>query len=110
MVDNETDTQQFIIPVLLPLILAVYVGMYSVIEEPHGTVSVVFSYIPLTSPVVMLMRVPFGVAWWEVLLSLLALYASFLLVIRLAGKIYRIGILIYGKKASYKDIWKWLRQ
>ena len=110
MVDNETDTQQFIIPVLLPLILAVYVGMYSVIEEPHGTVSVVFSYISLTSPVVMLMRVPFGVAWWEVLLSLLALYASFLLVIRLAGKIYRIGILIYGKKASYKDIWKWLRQ
>ena len=109
MVDNETDTQQFLMPILLPLILAFYVGMFSVIEEPHGTISVVFSYIPLTSPVVMLMRIPFGVAWWEVLISLVILYLTFFAVIKLASKIYRIGILMYGKKASYREVWKWLK-
>jgi ABC-2 type transporter len=109
MVDNETDTQQFMLPILLPLMLAFYVGMFSVIEEPHGTISVVFSYIPFTSPVVMLMRIPFGVAWWEVLLSLLILYLTFFLVIKLASKIYRIGILMYGKKPSYREVWKWLK-
>lgn len=109
MVDNETDTQQFLVPILIPLMLAFYVGMFSVIEEPHGTISVVFSYIPLTSPVVMLMRIPFGVAWWEVLVSLILLYITFFLVIKLAGKIYRIGILMYGKKPNYKELWKWLK-
>ena len=109
MVDNETDTQQFMLPILLPLMLAFYVGMFSVIEEPHGTISVVFSYIPFTSPVVMLMRIPFGVAWWEVLFSLLILYLTFFLVIKLASKIYRIGILMYGKKPSYREVWKWLK-
>nr|WP_315126776.1 ABC transporter permease [uncultured Capnocytophaga sp.] len=109
MVDNETDNQQFMLPILLPLMLAFYVGMFSVIEEPHGTISVVFSYIPFTSPVVMLMRIPFGVAWWEVLLSLLILYLTFFLVIKLASKIYRIGILMYGKKPSYREVWKWLK-
>jgi len=109
MVDNETDTQQFMMPILIPLMLAFYVGAFSVIEEPHGTISVVFSYIPFTSPVVMLMRVPFGVAWWEVLISLLLLYLTFFGIIRLSSKIYRIGILMYGKKASYKEVWKWLK-
>ena len=109
MVDNETDTQQFLMPILIPLMLAFYVGMFSVIEEPHGTISVIFSYIPLTSPVVMLMRIPFGVAWWEVLISLLLLYITFFLVIKIASKIYRIGILMYGKKPTYKEVWKWLK-
>ena len=109
MVDNETDTQQFMMPILIPLMLAFYVGAFSVIEEPHGTISVVFSYIPFTSPVVMLMRVPFGVAWWEVLISLVLLYVTFFGIIRLSSKIYRIGILMYGKKASYKEVWKWLK-
>ena len=109
MVDNETDTQQFMMPILIPLMLAFYVGMFSVIEEPHGMISVVFSYIPLTSPVVMLMRIPFGVAWWEVLISLLLLYITFFLVIKIASKIYRIGILMYGKKPTYKEVWKWLK-
>ncbi|WP_172917956.1 ABC transporter permease [Capnocytophaga canis] len=109
MVDNETDTQQFLMPVLIPLILAVYIGFFSVIEEPHGTVSVVFSYIPLTSPVVMLMRVPFGVSWWELLISVVILYATFFLFIGIAAKIYRIGILMYGKKPTYKEILKWLK-
>ena len=109
MVDNETDTQQFLLPVITPLMLAVYVGMFSVMEQTHGTVSVVFSYIPFTSPVVMLMRIPFGVTWWEILISLLILYLTFFMVIKLSAKIYRIGILMYGKKASYKEVWKWLK-
>ena len=109
MVDNETDTQQFLLPVITPLMLAVYVGMFSVMEQTHGTVSVVFSYIPFTSPVVMLMRIPFGVAWWEILISLLILYLTFFMVIKLSAKIYRIGILMYGKKTSYKEVWKWLK-
>ena len=109
MVDNETDTQQFLLPVITPLMLGVYVGMFSVMEQTHGTVSVVFSYIPCTSPVVMLMRIPFGVAWWEILISLLILYLTFFMVIKLSAKIYRIGILMYGKKASYKEVWKWLK-
>lgn len=109
MVDNETDTQQFLMPVLMPLILAVYIGLFSVIEEPHGTVSVVFSYIPLTSPVVMLMRIPFGVAWWEVLISVTLLYVTFFIIIAIAAKIYRIGILMYGKKPTYREILKWLK-
>lgn len=109
MVDNETDTQQFLMPVLMPLILAVYIGFFTVIEEPHGTVSTVLSYVPLTSPIVMLMRIPFGVAWWEVLISIAILYGTFFLVIKIAAKIYRIGILMYGKKTTYKEVWKWLK-
>lgn len=108
-VDNETDTQQFMFPVLMPLMLAVYIGFFTVIEEPHGTISVIFSYIPFTSPVVMLMRIPFGVAWWEILISATILYLTFFLVISIAAKIYRIGILMYGKKPSYKELLKWLR-
>ena len=69
-VDNETDTQQFMLPVLIPLILAVYIGIFTVIDNPHGTVSTIFSFIPLTSPVVMLMRIPFGVPIWQQVVSL----------------------------------------
>lgn len=108
-VDNETDTQQFMMPVMLPLMLAIYVGAFTVINDPHGPVSVIFSYIPLTSPIVMLMRVPFGVAWWEIALSMLLLVLTFVFVVWLAAKIYRVGILMYGKKPTYKDLWKWIR-
>lgn len=108
-VDNETDTQQFLLPIIMPLIIAVYVGFFTVIDEPHGTVSVIFSYIPLTSPVVMLMRIPFGVPWWEQLLSFLILIATFMFVVWLAAKIYRVGILMYGKKPSYKELIKWIK-
>ena len=86
-VDNETDTQQFVMPILMPLILAVYVGVFTVIEDPHGTVSTVFSFIPLTSPVVMLMRIPFGVPIWEQLLSLGLLIATFIFTVWFAAKI-----------------------
>ncbi|UOB18314.1 ABC transporter permease [Abyssalbus ytuae] len=108
-VDNETDTQQFMLPVIMPLMLAIYVGIFTVIDDPHGTVSTLFSYIPLTSPIVMLMRIPFGVSWWEITLSVLLLYATFMGTVWFASKIYRVGILMYGKKPTYKELYKWLK-
>tara|TARA_R110000850_G_scaffold277086_1_gene422311 strand:- start:35800 stop:37134 length:1335 start_codon:yes stop_codon:yes gene_type:complete len=108
-VDNETDTQQFLFPIIIPLMLAMYVGFFAVIENPHGTVAVVFSHIPLTSPIVMLMRIPFGVPWWEILISIVVLFATFALVVWFAAKIYRVGILMYGKKPTYKELYKWLK-
>lgn len=108
-VDSETDTQQFMLPMLLPLILAVYVGFFTVIEDPHGTVSQVFSFIPFTSPVVMLMRIPFGVPLWQQILSLVILFATFIGTVWVAAKIYRVGILMYGKKPSYKELIKWIK-
>lgn len=108
-VDSETDTQQFMLPILMPLILAIYVGFFTVIENPHGTVSQVFSYIPFTSPVVMLMRIPFGVPIWQQILSLVILFITFIGTVWFAAKIYKVGILMYGKKASYKEIFKWLK-
>ena len=108
-VDNETDTQQFMLPILMPLILAVYVGIFTVIDDPHGTVSTVFSFVPLTSPVVMLMRIPFGVPIWQQVVSVLLLIGTFMFTVWFAAKIYRVGILMYGKKPSYKELYKWLR-
>lgn len=108
-VDNETDTQQFMMPILMPLILAVYVGMFTVIENPHGTVSTICSFIPFTSPVVMLMRIPFGVPLWQQGLSLLLLIGTFIFTVWFAAKIYRVGILMYGKKPTYKELFKWLK-
>ncbi len=108
-VDNETDTQQFMLPIIMPLILAVYVGGFTVIEDPHGTVSTIFSFIPFTSPVVMLMRIPFGVPVWQQVLSLLILIGTFIFTVWFAAKIYRVGILMYGKKTSYKELIKWIK-
>ncbi|WP_136479849.1 ABC transporter permease [Cognatitamlana onchidii] len=108
-VDNETDTQQFMLPIIIPLILAVYIGVFTVIEDPHGMVSTVFSFIPFTSPVVMLMRIPFGVPLWQQLVSLLVLIGTFMLTVWVAAKIYRVGILMYGKKPSYKELIKWIK-
>ena len=108
-VDSETDTQQFMMPILMPLILAVYVGFFTVIDNPHGTVSQVFSFIPFTSPVVMLMRIPFGVPIWQQIVSVIILFATFMGTVWFAAKIYRVGILMYGKKPSYKEIVKWLK-
>lgn len=108
-VDNETDTQQFMLPIMLPLILGVYVGFATVINDPHGPISVAFSYIPLTSPIVMLMRVPFGVSWYELAISMALLLITFIFMVWLAAKIYRVGILMYGKKPTYRDLYKWLK-
>jgi ABC-2 type transport system permease protein len=108
-VDNETDTQQFMLPIMLPLILGVYVGFATVINDPHGAIAVLFSYIPFTSPIVMLMRVPFGVTWTELLISMTLLLVTFVFMVWLAAKIYRVGILMYGKKPTYKDLYNWLK-
>ncbi len=113
-VDNETDTQQFIFPVILPLMLAIYVGFFSVFSNPHGPIAVGFSLFPLTSPIVMLMRLPEGIGEggvpiWQLVTSVALLIVTFIGIVWLAAKIYRIGILMYGKKPSYKELFKWLR-
>jgi ABC-2 type transport system permease protein len=113
-VDNETDTQQFIFPIILPLMLAIYVGFFSVFNNPHGPIAVGFSLFPLTSPIVMLMRLPGGlgeggVPVWQLIASLVLLAGTFLGIVWLAAKIYRVGILMYGKKPSYRDLLKWLK-
>lgn len=107
-VDTDTDTQQFMLPVTIPLILAIYV-MINTINNPENSLSFWFSIIPLTSPVVMMVRIPFGVPYWEVGLSCFLLIAAFIGAVWLAGKIYRTGILIYGKKITYSEIWKWIK-
>ena len=108
-VDSETDSQQFLLPIIMPLMLGVYIGFFTVINDPHGTVATIFSFIPLTSPIVMLMRIPFGVPIWQLILSIAILYASFGLVVWMAAKIYRIGILMHGKKPTWKELYKWLK-
>ena len=108
-VDTETDSQQFLLPIIMPLILGVYIGFFTVINDPHGTIATVFSIIPLTSPIVMLMRIPFGVPLWQLALSIVLLYGTFIFVVWFAAKIYRVGILMYGKKPTWKELYKWLK-
>ena len=108
-VDNETDTQQFMLPIMFPLILGVYVGFATVMNDPHGPIATICSIIPFTSPIVMLMRVPFGVSWYELAISMALLIITFVFMVWLAAKIYRVGILMYGKKPTYKDLYKWIK-
>jgi ABC-2 type transport system permease protein len=108
-VDNETDSQQFLLPIIMPLILGVYIGFFTVMNDPHGTVATVFSMIPLTSPIVMMMRIPFGVPLWQIIVSMVLLFGSFLGVVWFAAKIYRVGILMYGKKPTWKELIKWMK-
>mgnify|MGYP005850644703 CR=1 FL=1 len=108
-VDSETDSQQFLLPIIMPLMLAVYIGFFTVINDPHGTVATVFSIIPFTSPIVMLMRIPFGVPAWQLILSMVLLFATFTFVVWFASKIYRVGILMYGKKPTWKELYKWIK-
>jgi ABC-2 type transport system permease protein len=107
-VDSEADTQQFMLPLTAPLILAM-VMMQFIIQEPDGATAFWMSIIPLTSPVVMMIRIPFGVPYWQVALSMTLLVLGFLGTTWMAAKIYRTGILMYGKKISYRELWKWLR-
>jgi len=108
-VDNETDSQQFLLPIIMPLVLGVYIGIFTVLNDPHGTIATIFSIFPLTSPIVMLMRIPFGVPLWQLALSIVLLFATFILVVWFASKIYRVGILMHGKKPSWKELYKWLK-
>jgi len=106
-VDTEADTQQFMMPVTMPLILAIIMAQF-VIQNPDGPIAFWFSIIPLTSPVVMMVRIPFGVPMLDIYLSVGLLIAGFVGTTWLAAKIYRTGILMYGKKINYREIWKWL--
>lgn len=107
-VDNDTDTQQFMLPITIPLILGIFV-MMNAMQAPHAPLAFWFSMIPLTSPIVMMVRIPFGVPLWQLLVSGSLLIIFFMGTIWLAAKIYRTGILMYGKKVSYKELWKWIR-
>jgi ABC-2 type transport system permease protein len=106
-VDNDADTQQFMLPVSIPLILAVAMSGV-IINQPDSSLAFWMSMIPFTSPITMMMRIPFGVPVWEILLSMGLLVAGFIFSTWVAGKIYKTGILMYGKKISYGVIWKWL--
>jgi ABC-2 type transport system permease protein len=110
-VDAETDTQQFMLPITLPLIFSIVLATSVVMQNPNGTLSFWLSIIPFSSPIVMLVRAPFlnlADQWWEVALSMGVLILSFCFMIWLAGRIYRVGILMYGKKTSYKELFKWI--
>ena len=108
-VDSETDANQFMVPLSMPLIIGLYVGIFTVSEDPSGTIPTMFSHIPFTSPIVMMMRIPYGVPIYEQLISLSILVATFFAIVWFAAKIYRVGILMYGQKPSYKDLYKWLK-
>jgi len=107
-VDAEADTQQFILPVTIPLILS-FILIQPIMDNPNGALAFWLSIIPFTSPIIMMVRLPFGVNNWEILLSMTILICTFIITTWLAGRIYRIGILMYGKKTSYKELWKWIR-
>jgi ABC-2 type transport system permease protein len=107
-VDNEADTQQFMLPITVPLILSMVMVQFF-IQDPSGPVAFWFSVFPLTSPVSMMIRIAFGVPYWQVILSMALLILTFLGTTWMAAKIYRTGILMYGKKVSYRELWKWLR-
>jgi ABC-2 type transport system permease protein len=107
-VDNDTDTQQFMLPITIPILLALFV-MMNAMRAPDISIAVIFSIIPLTSPIVMMARVAYGVPYWQLGLSAALLVITFIGTIWMAGKIYRTGILMYGKKASYGELWKWIK-
>jgi ABC-2 type transport system permease protein len=107
-VDNETETQQFMLPVTIPIILGLFVAM-GTMQNPESSLSFWFSMIPLTSPIVMMARIPFGVPYWQIAVSMFLMLITFGAFVWMAAKIYRTGILMYGKKTSWKEMWKWLR-
>ncbi len=107
-VDNETETQQFTLFAILPLMLGMY-GSFSLMNNPDGPLGFWLSIIPFTSPVAMIARIPFGVPAWQIALSIGLLLGTTVFMIFVAGKIYRVGILMYGNKATLKEIWKWIR-
>ena len=108
-VENEADTQQLSIPVTIPLMLGFFIAFYA-FKAPDSAVVFWGSMIPFTSPIVMLARIPFGVPVWEIALSMSILVATFIACGWASAKIYKIGILMFGKKTTFKDLWKWLRQ
>jgi ABC-2 type transport system permease protein len=98
------------LPVSLPLVFGLIIAQSVVFQAPNGHLAKIFSMIPLTSPVVMAVRVPFGISWSEIFTSAAILYSTFFIMVWISAKIYRIGILMYGKKPTWKDFAKWIRQ
>ena len=108
-VENEGDTQQLQLPLTIPLMLAYMIALYA-FRAPDSTIAFWGSIIPFTSPIVMISRLPFGVPTWEIILSVALLVATFALCAWASAKIYRVGILMFGKKSTWKDLWKWFKQ
>jgi ABC-2 type transport system permease protein len=108
-VENEADTQQLQLPVTIPLMLAFFIAFYA-FKAPDSPIVFWGSMIPFTSPIVMLARIPYDVPAWELLLSIGILVVTFIACGWASAKIYKIGILMFGKKTSFKDLWKWLKQ
>ena len=108
-VDNENDTSQLQMPVTIPLMIAYFIVLYAY-NAPDSAVAVWGSMIPFTSPIVMLARIPFGVPGWQILLSIGLLVVTTIACAYLSAKIYKVGVLMYGKKTTFKDLWKWLKQ
>ena len=107
--DAETDTQQFQLPITIPLILGLFIMMHT-FQHPDSSLSIWASIIPFTSPMIMLARLPFGsVPLWQLLTSLALLFLTFITIVHFSAKIYRVGILMYGKKITWKELWKWMR-
>jgi ABC-2 type transport system permease protein len=107
-VDNDTETQQFMLPVMIPIILGLMVAM-GTMQNPESSLSFWCSIIPLTAPIVMMARIPFGVPYWQIAVSMAIMLVTFAAFVWMAAKVYRTGILMYGKKTSWKEMWKWLR-
>ncbi len=107
-VDTVADSQNLQLPIMLPIVLAFFIQML-VAKDPNSTIIKIFSMIPFTSPIIMMARIPHGIPMWEVVMSLALLFASFVAMVWLAAKIYRVGIFMHGKKPSLKEIWRWTR-
>ena len=106
-VDSETETQQFMMPVMLPLLLGYALSLSVVTNDPYGSTAFWLSMVPFTSPIAMVVRIPYGVPTWELALSMAVLVAGFVATVWIAGRIYRVGILMYGKKTTFKEMFKW---
>ncbi|WP_410221315.1 ABC transporter permease [Pedobacter sp.] len=106
-VDSETETQQFMMPVMLPLLLGYALSLSVVNNDPYGSTAFWLSIIPFTSPIAMVVRMPYGVENWQLILSMVTLIVGFIATVWIASRIYRVGILMYGKKTTFKEMFKW---
>ena len=108
IINSPEDAQQYMMPITILILFALYTGIYSA-QNPDGPLAFWTSLFPFTSPIVMMVRIPYGVSWWELLLSGVLLFGSVFFVIQIVAKIYRVGILMYGKKPTYRELTKWLK-
>ena len=108
-VENEGDSNQLQLPVTVPLMIAYFIALYA-FNAPDSNIAFWGSLIPFTSPIVMLARIPFGVPFWEIIVSIILLLLTTVACAWVSAKIYKVGILMYGKKTTFKDLWKWLKQ